>query len=418
MYVAVKGGERAVENAHALLAAVRRGDPWVPEIGIDQISEQLALAVDRVMSEGSLYDRELAALAIKQARGDLIEAIFLVRAYRTTLPRFGTAAPVDTAAMDIRRRISATFKDLPGGQVLGPTFDYTHRLLDHELAGPVTEVGSPPPGGGRSARVSGPGGGDRASAYLASPSSVVPPPPHPGLPSAGLSDAAPSQTHAESAAFPRVTDLLANDDLVEPSPASEARAGDLTREPLSFPAGRDVRLQNLARGDEGFLLALGYSTQRGYGRTHPFAGEIRFGEVEVEMFAEEVGFAVPLGRVAVTECQSINQFKGTATQAPRFTRGYGLAFGQGERKAIAMALVDRALRARELGEEIKAPAQDEEFVLSHSDNVQATGFVEHLKLPHYVDFQSELGLVRRLRETFAARSGGGERRVSTAEAAE
>ena len=234
----------------------------------------------------------------------------------------------------------------------------------------------------------------------------------------GSSDAALSQTQAEVAAFPRVTDLLANDDLIEPSPASQAQAGDITREPLSFPAGRDVRLQNLARGDEGFLLALGYSTQRGYGRTHPFAGEIRFGEVEVEMFAEEVGFTVPLGRVAVTECQSINQFRGTTTQAPRFTRGYGLAFGQSERKAMAMALVDRALRARELGEEIKAPAQDEEFVLSHSDNVQATGFVEHLKLPHYVDFQSELGLVRRLRETFASRSSGAERRVDTAEAAE
>ncbi len=233
----------------------------------------------------------------------------------------------------------------------------------------------------------------------------------------GLPDAAPSQAHPEIEAFPRVTDLLAHDDLIEPSPASEAQAGDLTREPLSFPAGRDVRLQNLARGDEGFLLALGYSTQRGYGRTHPFAGEIRFGEVEVELFAEGVGFAVPLGRVAVTECQSINQFRGTATQAPRFTRGYGLAFGQSERKAMAMALVDRALRARELGEEIKAPAQDEEFVLSHSDNVQATGFVEHLKLPHYVDFQSELGLVRRLRETFASRSSRSES-VGTAEAAE
>src|SRR5262249_38117409 len=127
---------------------------------------------------------------------------------------------------------------------------------------------------------------------------------------------------------------------------------------------------------------------------------------------------VPLGRVAVTECQSINQFKGSATKAPRFTRGYGLAFGQGERKAMAMALVDRALRAKELGEEIKAPAQDEEFVLSHSDNVQAMGFVEHLKLPHYVDFQSELGLVRRLRATFAARASGKEGGVGAAEAAE
>jgi alpha-D-ribose 1-methylphosphonate 5-triphosphate synthase subunit PhnI len=423
MYVAAKGGERAIENAHALLAAARRGNLSVPELGVDQISEQLGLAVDRVMSEGSLYDRELAALAIKQARGDLIEAIFLVRAYRTTLPRFGTAAPIDTAVMDIRRRISATFKDLPGGQVLGPTFDYTHRLLDHELAGSAPEVTSPPPGGG-------PGGGDNASTNSASPSSLAPPSPHPALPSAaenrslpspcrgGWPDAAPPVAPSEVAAFPRVTDLLANDDLIEPSPASQARAGDLTREPLSFPAGRDVRLQNLARGDEGFLLALGYSTQRGYGRTHPFAGEIRFGEVEVEMFAEEVGFAVPLGRVAVTECQSINQFRGTATQPPRFTRGYGLAFGQSERKALAMALVDRALRARELGEEVKAPAQDEEFVLSHSDNVQATGFVEHLKLPHYVDFQSELGLVRRLRETFALRSSGVERGMGTAEAAE
>jgi alpha-D-ribose 1-methylphosphonate 5-triphosphate synthase subunit PhnI len=356
MYVAVKGGERAIENAHALLADARRGDRGVAEISLDQISQQLALAVDRVMAEGSLYDRELAALAIKQARGDLIEAIFLLRAFRTTCPRFGASAPFDTAGMDVRRRISAIFKDLPGGQVLGPTFDYTHRLLDQGLAG-EGDVAAPAPAA------------------------------HDGTP------------------MRPVTDLLAADGLIERSAASPADAavGDLTREPLSFPAEREVRLQNLARGDEGFLLALGYSTQRGFGRTHPFAGEIRFGEVEVEFFAEEVGFAVPLGRVAVTECQMVNQFKGSGAEAPRFTRGYGLAFGQSERKAMSMALVDRALRARELGEEVAAPAQDQEFVLSHSDNVQATGFVEHLKLPHYVDFQAELGLVRRLREEFALR---------------
>ena len=97
-------------------------------------SQQLSLGVDRVMTEGSLYDRELAALAIKQARGDLIEAIFLVRAFRATLPRFGATEPVDTGAMQVRRRISSTFKDIPGGQILGPTFDYTHRLLDPQLA--------------------------------------------------------------------------------------------------------------------------------------------------------------------------------------------------------------------------------------------------------------------------------------------
>lgn len=357
MYVAVKGGERAIENAHALLADVRRGDRSVPELSLAQIDNQLALGVDRVMCEGSLYDRELAALAIKQARGDLIEAIFLLRAYRTTLPRFGASEPVETASMEIRRRISATFKDLPGGQVLGPTFDYTHRLLDHTLA--------------------------------------------------QESDVPPAATApAADAKFRSVADLLADSGLIEAEAAHDSEVGDLTREPLSFPARRDLRLQNLARGDEGFLLALGYSTQRGFGRTHPFAGEIRYGELEVEFFAEDLGFAVPLGSICLTECQMVNQFIGNAGEAPRFTRGYGLAFGQSERKAMAMALVDRALRARELGEEIGAPAQDEEFVLSHSDNVQATGFVEHLKLPHYVDFQSELGLLRKLRAEFAERSSG------------
>jgi len=62
--------------------------------------------------------------------------------------------------------------------------------------------------------------------------------------------------------------------------------------------------------------------------------------------------------------------------------------------------VDRALRARELGEDLDgAPAQDEEFVLSHCDNIQSSGFLEHIKLPHYVDFQAELELIRKLRRS-------------------
>src|SRR5690554_6610101 len=134
MYVAVKGGERAIENAERLVAEDRRGDPAVAELSLAQIREQLSLAVDRVMTEGSVYDRELAALAIKQAQGDLVEAIFLLRAYRTTLPRFAISVPIDTAAMVVQRRVSATYKDIPGGQVLGPTYDYSHRLLDFALA--------------------------------------------------------------------------------------------------------------------------------------------------------------------------------------------------------------------------------------------------------------------------------------------
>ena len=359
MYVAVKGGEAAILNSYRLLAEVRRGAPDVPELTLAQIAEQLPLACARVMTEGSLYDPELAALAIKQAGGDLIEAIFLLRAYRTTLPRFGYSLPLDTARMQVARRISATFKDLPGGQVLGPTYDYTQRLLDFTLAA---------------------NGAPRESAELAAQP----------LPSS----------------MPRVTELLDHEGLIEKElpPTGDPEPGDITRDPLAFPADRALRLQNLARGDEGFLLALGYSTQRAYARNHPFAGEIRLGEVALEIEPPELGFAIDIGDITVTECQMVNQFAGSGAQPPQFTRGYGLVFGHAERKAMAMALVDRALRAEELGETLEAPPQDQEFVLYHSDNVEASGFVQHLKLPHYVDFQSELELVRKLRQSHEPRS--------------
>ena len=360
MYVAVKGGERAISNAHRLLAEQRRGNKDIAEIETDQIEQQLSLSVTRVMAEGSLYDRDLAALAIKQARGDLIEAIFLMRAYRTTLPRFAFSKPIKTAEMDVSRRISATFKDLPGGQILGPTFDYTHRLLDFTLMA---------------------NGEDPAEA--------------------------PSGENPVDEHMPRVLDDILNyEGLIqdEPTPVDEnAPVADLTREPIKFPAGRDLRLQNLSRGDEGFVLALGYSTQRGYANSHAFVGEIRYGTVSVEIEPEELGFAIDIGDIELTECETVNKFKGSKTKLPQFTRGYGLVFGQNERKSISMALVDRAMRANEMGEQIMGPAQDSEFVMEHSDNVQSTGFVEHIKLPHYVDFQGELELVRRMRAEVEAR---------------
>ncbi|CAD6542745.1 carbon-phosphorus lyase complex subunit PhnI [Paraburkholderia sabiae] len=365
MYVAVKGGERAIEASWRLLDKARRGDTQLAELSVAQIRTQLRLAVARVMTEGSVYDEELAALAIKQAAGDLVEAIFLLRAYRTTLPRLGYTQPVDTEDMHIERRISATFKDVPGGQMLGATYDYTQRLLDFTLL------------------------------------------------AEGDVDSAPSLKRAENAqaeAMPRVVSLLDKEGLIEQERVSEdaAEPGDLSREPLSFPASRATRLQNLARGDEGFLLAMGYATQRGYANSHPFAGEIRFGTVAVEMELDELGFAVEIGEIDVTECQMINQFAGSTEVPPTFTQGYGLAFGHSERKAMAMALVDRALRAEELGETIGSPTQDVEFMLSHSDNVEASGFVQHLKLPHYVDFQAELELVRRLRAKHAAQANGND----------
>ena len=347
----------AIDNALTQLAALRRGDPNTPELSIAQIRSQMRLAVDRVMTEGSVYDPDLAALAIKQAAGDLVEAIFLLRAYRSTLPRLGYTEPIDTARMSIVRRISATFKDLPGGQILGPTYDYTQRLLDFTLAAQA---------------------GSDAPVELTAPPPIAKPAVH-------------------AAVVPRVTDLLAAESLIEMQPRDDSEPFDLTRQPLQYPADRAARLQNLARGDEGFLLAMAYSTQRGYAHSHPFAGEIRHGWVQVDIVPPELGFAISIGELALTECQMINQFAGDDAQSARFTRGYGLAFGHSERKAMAMALVDRSLRAEELGEPITAAAQMQEFVLAHSDNLEASGFVQHLKLPHYVDFQSELELLRTLR---------------------
>lgn len=385
MYVAVKGGEAAILATHDLVAEARRGDPGVPELAVAQIREQMGLACARVMNEGSLYDPDLAALALKQAQGDAIEAAFLMRAYRTTLPRFGSSEPVDTARMAIRRRVSATFKDLPGGQVLGPTYDYTHRLFDFSLM--------------ETDRQSAVGNGQSGSA--------------------AENDCRLPTADCLAPHMPRVPDILGAEGLMEAEepPEGDPRPFDLTREPVSFPADRDVRLQAMARGDEGFMLGLGYSVQRGYGNTHPFVGEVRVGEVSVEFVPEELGFAVDLGEITLTECQMVNQFAGSKDVPPQFTRGYGLAFGHAERKAMSMSLVDRALKCREFGEAAEYPAQQDEFVLYHSDNVEAAGFVEHLKLPHYVDFQGELELIRRIRREREQRLAG-EAEETLPEAAE
>ncbi|NEO88216.1 MAG: carbon-phosphorus lyase complex subunit PhnI [Spirulina sp. SIO3F2] len=361
-YVAVKGGERAIQNAEALLKAKRRGDPNIPELSLEQIKQQMQLAVNRVMAEGSLYDPDLAALAIKQSWGDLVEAAFLLRAYRTTLPRLYYSEPLDTSQMAIARRISAIFKDTPGGQKLGPTYDYIHRLLDFKLAAEDNQF------------------------------------PAPTSPDANPHELTPriANTLTQEGLIPNPEPKTLNPELEPPF--------DLTRQSLTTPTERDARLQNLARADEGFLLSMAYSTQRGYGRNHPFAGEIRMGEVEVVLCPEELGFEVAIADITVTEVQMVNQFKGSKEIPPQFTQGYGLTFGYNERKAMSMALVDRALQAKDLGEAIDGPAQDEEFVLYHSDNIEAQGFVQHLKLPHYIDFQAELNLIRQLRQEYDERS--------------
>ncbi|MBU2755791.1 carbon-phosphorus lyase complex subunit PhnI [Acidithiobacillus sp. CV18-2] len=346
-YVASKGGEAAIDQAHRLVAQEIEGR-------IDdtaRITETLRSqrkAIDRVMAEAALHAPKLAAQALLQGQGDVLEAVFLLRAYAATLPRLGEALPIALDDARAERRISAVFKDLPGGQRLGATYDYSHRLI-----------------------------GFFAGMEL---------PQH---------DLESNAKHGESG---NLAEILTREGILEASSANEkgpAVPPDLREEPLQFPAPRALRLQALARADEGFVLGLAYSTQRGYGHTHPFLGELRSGPARVYVQLPGIVEAVCIGEVHAVEAETVHQ---PATEQAQFTRGYGLQLGGNERKAIAMALVDRALRGAELGEECNAPAQDQEFVLAHGDNVAAMGFLEHLKLPHHVDFQSELQTLRNLRQ--------------------
>ncbi|MEJ5357798.1 MAG: carbon-phosphorus lyase complex subunit PhnI [Desulfobacterales bacterium] len=359
-YVAVRGGAAAIENAERF-RELRQFPPGIQPPTVEQIRTVFHLAVDRVMGEGSLYAPEFAALALKQAAGDTFEAAFILRAYRTTLPRRGATEPIETARMRILRRISAAFKDIPGGQILGPTSDYTLRLLDFELEGDPAA---------RRERL--------------------------------LRELRAAEISALPEEFPKVIEILRREGLLLPARSPRGSAGhlvDVTREALSFPAPRSARLQTLARGETGGLLALAYSNMRGYGSVHPVIGELRVGTVPVRWRPRPSGPVETIGEILVTEAEVIARIGDDDGEA-RFSLGYGLCFGHNETKAIAMAVLDRAMD----GAEPTAPSEDEEFVLTHVDGIESMGFCNHYKLPHYVTFQSDLDRLR------AIRAGGGEER--------
>jgi alpha-D-ribose 1-methylphosphonate 5-triphosphate synthase subunit PhnI len=359
-YVAVRGGADAIENAEKFRLVQRAGGDSAL-LTAAQIRDQLKVAVDRVMGEGSLYAPELAALAFKQAAGDTLEAAFILRSYRTTLPRLGASQATTTDALRVIRRISAAFKDIPGGQILGPTPDYSLRLLDFELL-----------------EESGEGTRRAIDAFVQAVGGLEPLPER----------------------FPKLVEMLRREGLL----AGHGSAGtpgerifDVTREAITFPAPRSARLQTLARGETGGLLALAYSNMRGYGSVHPVIGELRVGYLPVAFANPVSGAAERIGEILVTEAEVIARMAEDGDR-PAFSLGYGLCFGHNETKAIAMAVLDRALS----GPAPAAPSEDQEFVLTHVDGIESMGFCNHYKLPHYVTFQSELDRLR------AVQAGPGE----------
>lgn len=359
-YVAVRGGLEAIAAAaeHAEYMRLQGGsDP----LQVAQIRDQFRLLVDRVMGEGSLYAPDLAALALKQAEGDPGEAGFILRAYRSTVPRRGETLPVDTRQMRVIRRISAAFKDIPGGQLLGPTRDYSIRLLNFELA-------------------------EESEAHVR------------GFLDRYVADL-PEEQRRTAATLPHVVDLLRAEGLMA-RPAGGPAPQDITRQPLVFPVPRSARLQAMARGETGALVCLAYSNQRGFGHIHPVVGELRVGYVPVRWQPAAGAPPVEVGEVLVTEAQIISEhYEQDSSSLPQFTLGYGLCFGHNETKAIAMGMLDRAM-----AQGGNAPSTSQEFVLYHIDGIESSGFTAHYKLPHYVTFQSALDRLRKARH----REGGAD----------
>lgn len=335
-YVATRGGERAIEQSERLFREEMGG---FDRERVDAVKKSLPYLIDRVMGEASLYDEDLAALALAQTGGELYEAVLLLRAWRTTQPRLQVAKPVEQDTLFTHRRISAAFKDIPGGQVLGPTLDYAHRILATDVL--------------------------QGETYLPEPvePAVTPSP----------------------AYQPSVSAWQAENDLLD-RPAEDPTEGndipDLTREPLLFPSKRAHTLQSLARAETGGVLALGYAAMRGYGQAHPTVNELRLAEAEIAVTHPD-GRQFSSGRVKVSQAEVVDK------KGEKLGIGYAATFGWNEVKCISAATLDLNSPGAE-----KGSATEEEFFLYHTEGVESSGFCIHFKLPHYVTFQSSLDAMR------------------------
>lgn len=378
-YVAVKGGTQAIEESIKRLKYERLKKGLV--LDCHEIESGMRCLIDQVMSESSLYSETLAAISIKQAEGSPEEAVFLLRAYRSTLPRKHYSRTVYTENMLVERRISASFKEIPGGQILGAAYDYTHRLIDFDL---IEETDEDAINWVREFNKESEAGSE----------------------------------NTDLANLPKILDYLREEGLIPSCANDDREPDDVTKESVQFPTSRSERLQILTSGQTGAVISLGYAAMRSFGALHPNVGELRIGNLPVyvdnpfneQNESENEGDgedenkderkdkdAYYIGEIKVTEVETlfpISAQKENGQRVIEFGLGYGICYGQNETKAIAMSILDRCL---EIGG-TEYPTHNEEFVLLHIDSVESTGFISHLKLPHYVTFQSELDSIRKSRK--------------------
>ncbi|MEV6056572.1 carbon-phosphorus lyase complex subunit PhnI [Streptomyces sp. NPDC052107] len=369
-YSGARGGLEAILAAEDLVRRKRDHAP-TPWVSTEQITARFRLAVDRVMGEAGLYHEPTAAAAFRQAEGDTLEASHLLRAQRSTLPRLAVSEPVDPDEMTVLRRIVPAYRQPDGPQLLGRTADYTGRLLER------------PEG-----------------------------PPEPLAEDAATGDATDRAERTEEQRSPRrFLDLLRKKELaVEGRTGDDPEPHDITRKPARPPADRSAVLAAMARAESGALVALWYRSVLGPdGDVHEITlGELRHGRLPLRVRHPHTGNPVTLGEFRVTEAEAIEDLDGADEDRTRFDVGYGLCFGHNERKAIAMANLDIANRR------FGRSGPLEQLLLLTVDGLDSGGFLEHLKLPHYVTFRS---MVERKQAMRAAAEAGEDPSARAAEPA-
>lgn len=356
-YSGARGGLEAILAAEELVCRARDFAP-VPWAGTEQIVARFRLAVDRVMGEAGLYDETAAAAALRQAEGDPLEAAHLLRAHRSTLPRLAVSEPIDPDRITIMRRIVPAFREPDGPQLLGRTTDYTRRLLDKSAAAPAAPTDPSP-------------------------------------------EAAARPRTAEQRSPRRFLELLREAGLVvDHRTGEDPEPFDITRIPPRPPAPRSAVLAAMARAETGALVGLWYRSILGPdGDIHEVTlGEVRHGRLPLEVKHPHTGEQVSIGEFRVTEAEAIEDLDGADEDRSRFDVGYGMCFAHNERKAIAMANLDIANRR------FGRSGPLEQLLLLTTDGLDSGGFLDHLKLPHYVTFRSMVERKQALQEAGAVRS--------------
>lgn len=337
-YVAIKGGTEAIRASKQFFKeSLKTAEAIDDEVFI----KGMVFSCDRVMGEGALYTEKLSAEAIRRSGGDLLEAAFYVRAHRSTCQRIGQIDPVDTSKMRILRRISAAFKDIKGGQILGPSCDYVIRLFTSFKEEAWKQTQSEP---------------DSKDMYL------------------------------ESALGP-----LRQEDKVIILENSEMEPFDVTRTFPLPPYPRSALMQVMSRGETGALLAFAYTTMRGYGDVHPTIGDLRLGTTPFSFEHPFTGKKAKVGEMRYTACETVGSFNRDKKDGKlRLSVGYGFCFGFNETKAISMSILDLAIHHQGHSVGGMDIAANPEVIIHHVDAVESMGFSNHFKLPHYVTFQADL----------------------------